>query len=86
MFYAIVVLAISFRRGERWVWYSTRILVIGFAAPILVNQESCAAAYLIAAGLMGVCFLLTGPAFFRNVNLPKSENCNERNQVYGYSE
>ena len=41
------------------------LLVIEFAAPILVNKESCAAAYLIAAGLMGVCLLLTGPAFFR---------------------
>jgi hypothetical protein len=46
-------------------WYSTWILVIGFAAPILINQEGYAATYLIAAGLMGVCLLLTGPAFFR---------------------
>jgi len=65
MFYATVVLAIPFRRGEKWAWYSTWILVVGFAAPILINQESYAATYLIAAGLMGVCLLLTGPAFFR---------------------
>ena len=63
--YAIVVLAIPFRRGERWAWYSTWILVIGFAIPILINQEIYVVAYLIAAGLMALCMLLTAPAFFR---------------------
>ena len=63
--YAILVLAIPFRRGERWAWYSTWILVIGFAAPILINQESYVVAYLIAAGIMAVSLLLTRPAFFQ---------------------
>jgi hypothetical protein len=63
--YAIVVLAIPFRQGERWAWYSTWILVIGFAAPILVNQESYVVAYLIAAGVMALSLLLTRPTFFR---------------------
>ena len=63
--YAIVVLAIPFRRGERWAWFSTWILVIGFAAPILINQESYVVAYLIAAGIMALSLLLTRPAFFR---------------------
>ncbi len=63
--YAIVVLAIPFRRGERWAWYSTWILVIGFGLPILINQESYVVAYLIAAGVMAVCLLLTRPAFFQ---------------------
>lgn len=63
--YAIVVLAIPFRRGERWAWYSTWILVIGFAAPILISQESYVVAYLIAAGVMALCLLLTRPAFFQ---------------------
>ena len=64
--YAIVVLAIPFRRGERWAWYSTWILVIGFAVPILINQESYVVAYLIAAGVMALVLMLTGPAFFQN--------------------
>jgi hypothetical protein len=63
--YAIVVFAIPFRRGERWGWYTSWILVIGFAVPILINQESCVVAYLIAAGIMALCLLLTRPAFFR---------------------
>lgn len=63
--YAIVVLAIPFRRGERWAWYSTWILVIGFAIPILINQEIYVVAYLIAAGIMALSLLLTRPAFFQ---------------------
>ena len=63
--YAMVVLAIPFRRGERWAWYASWILVIGFAIPILSIQSSYAVAYLIAAGVMALCLLLTGPAFFR---------------------
>ena len=63
--YAVLVLAIPFRRGEKWAWYSTWILVIGFATPILINQESYVVAYLIAAGIMAVSLLLTRPAFFQ---------------------
>jgi hypothetical protein len=63
--YAIVILAFPFRRGERWAWYSTWILVIGFAAPILIIQESYTIAYLIAAGVMALTLFLTRPAFFR---------------------
>lgn len=64
MFYAIVVLAIPFPRGERWAWYSTWILVIGFAIPIFGIQESYIVAYLIAAGVMALSLLLTRPTFF----------------------
>ena len=63
--YATVVFAIPFRRGERWAWCISWILVIGFAYPILIVQASYTVAYLIAAGLMAACLLLTGPAFFR---------------------
>jgi hypothetical protein len=63
--YASVVIGIPFRRGERWAWYISWILVIGFAYPILIIQESYTVAYLIASGLMAVSLLLTGPAFFR---------------------
>ena len=62
--YATVILAIPFRRGETWAWYSTWILVIGFAA-LIFTGESVAVAYLIAAGVMAVCLLLTRPAFFQ---------------------
>ena len=63
--YAIAVLAIPFRQGERWAWYTTWILVIGFAAPILISQESYVVAYLIAAGVMALSLFMTQPAFFR---------------------
>ena len=63
--YSILVLAIPFRRGEIWAWYATWILVIGFAAPIFINQESYTVAYLIAAGVMALVLMWTRPTFFR---------------------
>ena len=63
--YATVIFAIPFRRGERWAWYISWILVIGFAYPILIVRESYTVAYLIAAGVMALCLLLTRPAFIR---------------------
>jgi hypothetical protein len=62
--YSTVVLYIPFRRGEKWAWYTSWILVIGFAAPILFSQESFAVYYLGAAVVMAVGLLLTRPAFF----------------------
>ena len=64
--YATVVLAIPFRQGERWAWYTTWILVAGFAAPIVfIPGEGMGVIYLIIAGLMALCLLLTRPAFFQ---------------------
>jgi hypothetical protein len=63
--YASLVLAIPFRRGERWAWYTSWLLVIAFAVPILIMQESYTVAYLIAAGVIALCLLLTLPDFFR---------------------
>jgi hypothetical protein len=63
--YATVVFAIPFRRGERWAWYISWILVIGFAYPILVIRESYTVAYFIAASMMALILILTMPAFFR---------------------
>jgi hypothetical protein len=63
--YAIMVLVIPFRRRERWAWYSSWILVIGFASGILITRESYVVAYLIAAGVMALSLLLTRPAFFQ---------------------
>jgi len=63
--YASVVIAIPFRRGERWAWYISWILVIGFAYPILIIRESYTVAYLIAAAVMAISLLITWPAFFQ---------------------
>jgi hypothetical protein len=63
--YSTIVLYIPFRRGEKWAWYTTWILVIGFAAPILFSQESFTVWYLGGAGVMAVSLLLTRPAFFQ---------------------
>lgn len=63
--YSTIVLYIPFRRGEKWAWYATWILVIGFAAPILFSQESFTVWYLGGAGVMAVSLLLTRSAFFQ---------------------
>jgi len=63
--YATVVVAIPFRRGERWAWYISWILVIGFAYPILIIRENYTVAYLIAAAVMAISLLITRPAFFQ---------------------
>ncbi len=63
--YSTIVLYIPFRHGEKWAWYATWILVIGFAVPILFSQESFTVWYLGAAGVMAVSLLLTRSAFFQ---------------------
>ena len=62
--YAFVVLYGPFRRGERWAWYATWILVVGFAAPIFLTTESYAVWDLGAAVVMALAMLLTRPVFF----------------------
>jgi uncharacterized membrane protein YhaH (DUF805 family) len=61
--YSTIVLYVPFRRGEKWAWYTSWILVIGFAAPILLIQEDFAVYYLGAAVVMAISLLLTRPAF-----------------------
>lgn len=63
--YASLVLYIPFRRGEKWAWYSTWIQVIVFAGAIFFGAPEITMKYLVAAGLMALCLLLTGPAFFQ---------------------
>lgn len=63
--YSTIVLYIPFRRGEKWAWYTSWILVIALAAPILFSQEGFAVYYLGAAVVMAVGLLLTRPAFFQ---------------------
>jgi hypothetical protein len=62
--YSTVVLAIPFRRGEKWAWYTTWILVIGFASTILFSAQ-IGPYYLGGAILMAVGLLLARPAFFQ---------------------
>ena len=62
--YSTLVLWIPFRRGERWAWYASWILVIGFAVTILFNMQ-IGIYYLGAGVLMAVALLLTYPAFFQ---------------------
>lgn len=62
--YAMVVLCIPFRRGEKWAWLLTWALVLGFALPILFSADDFAIWYLAAAGVMALSLLLTGSVFF----------------------
>jgi len=62
--YTTLVLYIPFRRGEKWAWYSTWIHVIVFASAIFFGTPEISMKYLVAAGLMALGLLLTGPAFF----------------------
>ena len=67
--YSTLVLALPFRRREPWAWYTSWILVIGFAVPLLLDPTAAGAGgiavgYLIAAGVMAVGLLLTRAAFF----------------------
>ena len=63
--YTSLILYIPFRRGEKWAWYSTWIQVIVFASAIFFGTPKITTKYLVAAGLMALCLLLTGPTFFR---------------------
>jgi hypothetical protein len=62
--YSTFVLYIPFRRGEKWAWFTSWILVIGFAVTIFFNAQ-VGSFYLGAAVLMAVALLLTRPAFFQ---------------------
>ena len=63
--YSTIVLYIPFRRGEPWAWYTTWLLVVGFAAPILLTRESFVVWYIGAAGIMALSLLLTRAAFLQ---------------------
>lgn len=63
--YSTIVLLIPFRRGEKWAWYTSWALVVVFAAPILISQESFTVYYLGAAVVMALSLLMTRPAFFQ---------------------
>jgi hypothetical protein len=61
--YALLVIAIPFRRRERWAWYTTWILPIGLAAPA-VGDPNIALFYFAFAAICGLGLLLTMQEFF----------------------
>ncbi len=63
--YATLVLWIPFRRGEKWAWLTSWILVIGLASAILFDA-SIGVWYLGVAIVMAVGQYLTWPAFFQS--------------------
>jgi len=63
--YATIILSIPFRRGEKWAWFSIWIQVILLGSTIFFSLPEIAMKYVVAAGLMALCMLLTAPAFFR---------------------
>lgn len=67
--YACLVLWFPFRRGERWAWYTSWILVIAFASAIFFDAR-IGAFYLGVAVIMVVGLLLTYSAFFLRGRMP----------------
>lgn len=62
--YEAVVLAIPYRRGEKWAWYITWLMVVAFALVLLYAEPELGPGYMAGAGLMAIAQLLTRPAFF----------------------
>lgn len=61
--YALLVLAIPFRRRERWAWYTTWLLPLGLALPASMDPGIAVYYYGVAAAC-GVGLLLTMRDFF----------------------
>jgi len=64
--YAFLVIYIPFRRGEKWAWYATWILPIGFALPAATDpgDPGIAIFYYAVAGVCLLGLLLTMRDFF----------------------
>jgi len=63
MLYSVFVLLIPYRRGERWAWKITWVLVFPLAV-LGLNNPDAAPYFWSAAGLITVSQLLTRSAFF----------------------
>jgi hypothetical protein len=61
--YAALVILIPYRRGERWAWYATWLLVAGFASLIFFDAQ-VGVYYVVGAGVMAVCQFATFGTFF----------------------
>ncbi len=63
--YALVVILIPFRRGEKWAWLTTWILPIGLGVPAFIaGNGSIAVSYSAAAAACVLGLLLTMRDFF----------------------
>ena len=61
--YALIVIAIPFRRHEKWAWYATWILPIGLAIPASTDAKLAPFYYIVAAACV-LGLLLTMWDFF----------------------
>jgi hypothetical protein len=65
---ATVILLIPFLRGERWAWYSTWILALGFASVAVVTAGPrfgrVGIGYLGGGAIVALCLLVTRRMFF----------------------
>ena len=61
--YALIVIAIPFRRHEKWAWYATWILPIGLAIPASTDPKLAPFYYIVAAACV-LGLLLTMRDFF----------------------
>jgi hypothetical protein len=62
--YALAMLWIPFRAGQKWAWYISWIMIAAFAVVILLDSE-IGWMYLGTAAVMGSGMFLTYPAFFQ---------------------
>ncbi|HLE51098.1 MAG TPA: hypothetical protein VI755_03515 [Anaerolineales bacterium] len=62
--YALIVILIPFRRGEKWAWVATGLLPIGLALPGFMTQGSEIAFYYGVAAVCGLGLFLTMRDFF----------------------
>jgi hypothetical protein len=61
--YAVLVILISFRRGEKWAWTATWLLPIGLGLPAALDPDIMLFYFAVAA-ICVFALLLTTPAFF----------------------
>ena len=61
--YALVVILLPFRQGEKWAWLATWILPAGLALPAF-NDPNIAVFYIVVAALCVLGLLLTQRDFF----------------------
>lgn len=62
--YAAVILYLPFRRGEKWAWYASWILVLGFAS-VALGSAAYGVYYFGVALVMALALLMTRSAFFQ---------------------
>lgn len=61
--YSTLTFFFPFRRGERWAWFASWILVVVYAS-MLAFDPQIGIMYAVIAGLMALALVITAPAFF----------------------